>query len=201
MHVVAAHWGNTLKYEDGTRRLAELRSGIAELRREMRQVRAHMEPHLVRDYVFATVDGSVPLLSLFGVRDDLIIIHNMGTSCAHCTLWADGFAGIYPHLVSCAAFVVSSPDMPGVQQEYAAARGWCFPLVSHQGTPFAADMGYRSRDGGFLPGISVFHRIGMQIVRLSDCELGPGDDYCALWHLLDLLPNGASGWQPRTTYA
>lgn len=189
-----------MNYDDGGRRLAEVRSRIEELRREMRKIRADTEPQPVRDYVFATIDGTVALSHLFGAKDELIVIHNMGASCAHCTLWADGFDGIYPHLAQRVGFVVSSPDPPSLQQRMVAARGWRFPLVSHQGTPFAADMGYWSRDHGFLPGLSVFHRSGAQILRSSDCELGPGDDYCALWHLLDLLPQGANGWQPKTAY-
>jgi hypothetical protein len=54
-------------------------------------------------------------------------------------------------------------------------------------------MGYRSRAGGFLPGI--FRRD--RIVRVSDAGSRPGDDFCALWHVLDLLPDGPAGWQPK----
>jgi hypothetical protein len=53
-------------------------------------------------------------------------------------------------------------------------------MVSHQGTDFAADMGYRSDTGGWLPGVSVFQRDGVRILRVADTRLRPGDDFCAL---------------------
>jgi predicted dithiol-disulfide oxidoreductase (DUF899 family) len=125
-------------------KLGDYRRRIADLRREMRTLRAEAEPEQVRDYELATPQGSVRLSSLFGDKRDLIVIHNMGVSCAYCTLWADGYNGIYHHLIERAAFVVSSPDPPDVQRTFAQERGWRFPMVSHAGTAFAADMGYRS---------------------------------------------------------
>jgi hypothetical protein len=73
-------------------------------------------------------------------------------------------------------------------------------MVSHSGSTFAADMGYRSKEGGWLPGISVFRRDGNRILRVSDAGFGPGDDFCALWHIFDLLPGGAGDWQPKYRY-
>jgi predicted dithiol-disulfide oxidoreductase (DUF899 family) len=88
---------------------------------------ASLEPEEVSDYTFATADGTVRLSALFSGNRDLIVIHNMGTTCPYCTLWADGFNGISDHLASRAAFVVSSPDRPEVQKKFAAGRGWRFP--------------------------------------------------------------------------
>jgi hypothetical protein len=51
-------------------------------------------------------------------------------------------------------------------------------MVSHQGTSFAEDMGYRSKSGGWLPGICVFKRDGRWILRVSDATFEPGDDFC-----------------------
>ena len=189
-----------MRYSEGTRRLAQYRKGIVALRGKMRRVQRGMEPQPVADYAFATVRGPVRLSQLFGAKRDLFLVHNMGSSCPYCTLWADGFNGLYAHLASRAAFVVSSPDPPRVQQRFARRRGWRFPIVSHHGTTFAADMGYRSRTGGWRPGISAFRREGSRILRLSDAGLGPGDDFCALWHVLDLLPEGAGEWQPKFRY-
>ncbi len=84
-------------------KLSVCRRQIADLREKMRALQASVEPAEVQDYAFATSEGSVQLLSLFGERRDLIVIHNMGSSCAYCTLWADGFNGIYDHIGSRAA--------------------------------------------------------------------------------------------------
>ena len=189
-----------MKYAEGIRRLAEYRKRIAGFRGKMRNVQRRIEPQPVADYTFSTVRGAVRLSQLFGTKKDLFVIHNMGSSCPYCTLWADGYNGLHEHLASRATFVVSSPDPPHVQRRFALSRGWRFPMVSHQGTTFAQDMGYRSRSGGWLPGISAFRREGKRIVRVSDTGSSPGDDFCALWHVFDLLPDGPAGWQPRFRY-
>ncbi len=159
-----------------------------------------IEPQPVADYVFSTIRGTKRLSELFGSKRDLFVIHNMGASCPYCTLWADGYNGLYQHLASRAALVVASPDPPAVQRRFARSRGWRFPMVSHRGTTFAGDMGYRSRSGGYLPGISAFRRERDRVVRVSDAAWSPGDDFCALWHVLDLLPDGPAGWQPQLRY-
>src|SRR5581483_12122094 len=163
-----------MKYADMAKKVQAYRDEIAALREKIRTAQEETDPEVVEDYVFKTADGEVRLSELFGDKKDLILIHNMGTTCSSCTMWADGFNGVYPHLASRAAFVVSSPDAPEVQRKFAAERGWRFPMVSHQGTSFAADMGYRSAKGGWLPGVSVFRREGGRILRVSDA---PFDDY------------------------
>ena len=73
-------------------------------------------------------------------------------------------------------------------------------MISHQGTTFAQDMGYRANDG-WLPGVSVFKRQNGALLRVSDTRFGPGDAYCSVWHFFDLIPEGAAGWQPKYKYA
>ena len=72
----------------------------------------------------------VSLLDLFGDKNELFVVHNMGKSCSYCTMWADGFNGIYHHLIDQASFVVASPDTPEVQENFAAERKWRFPMIS-----------------------------------------------------------------------
>jgi len=114
-------------------------------------------------------------------------------------LWADGFNGVSQHLQEHSAFVISSPDSVETQQAYRAERGWNFPMVSVENNTFAADMGFTS-DEGYLPGVSVFRRDDNSIVRVGSSMFGPGDDFCAVWHLFDLTPEGASSWQPKRSY-
>lgn len=189
-----------MSYKGTARKLDSYRRQIAGIREKMQALQATTAPEPVEDYAFATPRGQVRLSGLFGRKSDLIAIHNMGSSCPYCTLWADGFNGIYDHLANRAAFVVTSPDSPSVQTRFAKGRGWRFPMVSHAGTTFAADMGYRSKDGGWKPGVSVFKRENGRILRVSDATFSPGDDYCALWHLLDLLPGGGGDWSPKFRY-
>ncbi|WP_342360836.1 DUF899 family protein [Terrarubrum flagellatum] len=189
-----------MRYADGMARLKDLRGRIGKLREEMRSAQAAIEPEEVSDYEFATLKGPVRLSELFNGKDDLFVVHNMGTSCSSCTMWADGCNGFYPHVADRAGFVVSSPDDPQTQREFAASRGWRFPMVSHVGTNFAQDMGYRSSHGGWLPGLSVFRRDGGRLTRVSDARWSPGDDFCPVWHFFDMLPGGSKGWMPRFQY-
>ncbi len=189
-----------MKYATGSDLINGYRREIADIRQKMRKAQVQIEPQEVVDYVFSAPTGPIRLSELFGVHDELIVVHNMGQSCPSCTLWADGYNGIHAHVISRAAFVVTSPDAPDVQQAFAASRAWQFPMVSHQSTSFAADMGYVGENGGWRPGISVFRRHGGTIERVSDAALSPGDDFCTLWHFFDLLPDGAAGWTPKFSY-
>jgi predicted dithiol-disulfide oxidoreductase (DUF899 family) len=183
-----------MRYQDVNGRLADYRRQIAAIRERMRETLATVEPQEVRDYEFANSDGAVRLSELFGEHEDLIVIHNMGVACSYCTLWADGYNGIHQHVITRAGFVATSPDRPQVQKKFAESRGWKFPMVSHVGSTFAADMGYVSPQGGWMPGVSVFRRDDGAILRVSDTSFSPGDDFCSLWHFFDMLPGGAGEW-------
>ena len=183
-----------MNYADVNGKLTDYRRQIAAIRERMRETLAAVEPQEVKDYELASPEGPVRLSQLFDGHEDLILIHNMGVSCSYCTLWADGYNGLHPHVVTRAGFAVSSPDRPTVQRKFAESRGWKFPMVSHAGTSFAADMGYVSAKGGWMPGVSVFRRDGGTILRVSDTGFSPGDDFCTLWHFFDLLPGGVGEW-------
>lgn len=188
-----------MRYREVTEQLAGFRRDIAALRDKMRALQSAVEPEEAENYRFATSDGEVHLSELFGDKEYLFVIHNMGKSCPNCTMWADGFNGVLPHLENRAAFVVSSPDDLETQRVFARSRGWRFRMVSHRGTSFAADMGYRG-ENGWLPGVSVFRRIADRIHRVSDAPFDQGDDFCAVWHLFDLLPEGAGGLRAKFAY-
>jgi predicted dithiol-disulfide oxidoreductase (DUF899 family)/AraC-like DNA-binding protein len=159
----------------------------------------------VQDYVFKASDGSeVSLSELFGDKEDLIILHNMGTGCVYCTLWADGINGLTPHLSDRAAFVVVSPDKHEVQKRFADKRNWVFRMVSAHENDFTRDMGFWSDSGAYTgpqPGISTFHKEpDGTINRIARTHLGPNDDFCALWPMFDMLEKGVNGWEAEYFY-
>jgi predicted dithiol-disulfide oxidoreductase (DUF899 family) len=189
----------TVSTDSVSEKLAEYHRQIAELRQKVRQAQASIPPREVEDYRFASAQGTVRLSELFGDKDTLFVIHSMGASCPYCTLWADGFNGILAHIESRAAFVISSPDAPATQDEFKASRGWRMRMVSHQGSRFAADMGFKP-EGRWLPGISVFRKKADKLFRVVDTPAGPGDGFCVVWNLLDLIPEGPAGWKPQISY-
>src|SRR5215475_9287725 len=136
-----------MQYAEASEKLARYQLQIAELRGKLRELRQSVEPEQVTDYEFASNEGKVRLSELFGDKEYLFVIHNMGAGCPNCTLWADGFNGILPHIENRAAFVLASPDEPAAQHRFSTARGWRFRMVSYLDTGFASDMGYHSDNG------------------------------------------------------
>lgn len=176
-------------------RRQELERRIGDLRRQRPR-----EP--VRDYELrAAADGSgVRLSALFGGKRTLLLVHNMGRGCSYCTLWADGFVGVQPHLLSRAAFAVTSPDPPEAQRAFAAERGWTFPLYSVE-RAFIDDMGFVDPEEGLMPGVSAFEKDGDgSLWRTGRAEFGPGDRFCSVWHFFDLCAGGVGDWEPRFSY-
>ncbi|MFK7962029.1 MAG: DUF899 family protein [Phycisphaerales bacterium] len=157
-------------------------------------------PEPVKDWSLTDADGApVQLSALFGEHDDLLVVHNMGRGCSYCTLWADGFRGIADHLAQRCSFVLCSHDPPDVLRGFVAERGWNFRCVSGAGSGFTAAMGYASPENTKpMPGVSSFQRrAGGEIVRIAHTPFGPGDDFCAVWPLFDLLADGAADFKPR----
>jgi predicted dithiol-disulfide oxidoreductase (DUF899 family) len=156
----------------------------------------------VKDYRFEGPWGeTVALSQLFGKHNELIVIHNMGTGCPYCTLWADGFNGMYHHITDRASFVIESMDDPETQRNFHADRGWKFQMVSSRANSFRKDMGYGKSKSSLAPGMSVFkkERDGT-IVRVSHTGFGPGDNFCSLWDLFDMLPDSQPNWRVKFDY-
>ena len=155
---------------------------------------------IIKDYEFIDFEGNkIKLSELFGSKQDLILVHNMGNNCPYCTMWADGFNGLLPHLEDRSSFVLSSPDEPSVQKEFANSRGWKFKMVSTSGTSFAKDMGFE-KNGLPQPGVSVFYKNDGELTRVGKDSFGPGDKYCPTFPLFDLLKDGANNWEAKFDY-
>jgi predicted dithiol-disulfide oxidoreductase (DUF899 family) len=184
-----------------TKKIQAAELAIYRAKSKLAQLRRKAPREQVSDYRLraAGTGSEVALSSLFGKKNELILIHNMGASCPYCTLWADGFNGVLHHLENRAAVAFESPNPPKTVKKFAAGRGWRFRLVSSEGSTFRKDMGFES-DGSPMPGVSVFVRKGGRIERVSRSFFGPGDNFCSVWDLLDLLPKGAGGWQPKFRY-
>ena len=114
-----------------------LQAEIKAKQKEISDLRSQLELEEVKDYSLLDAEGnSVLLSSLFDERNELLVTHNMGKQCSYCTLWADGFNGFAKPLTDRVPFVVVSPDLPEVQQAFAASRGWTFPMLSSNTSSF-----------------------------------------------------------------
>ena len=157
-----------------------------------------LPPEPVGAFTFHTPDGNpITLAELFGEKHDLILIHNMGRRCNYCTLWADGLVGHAAHLQRRVALALVSADEPGALRAAIAERGWNFPCVSGRGSGLNAAMRFGT-DEKPLPGCSTFHRdTDGSIRRIAAAAFGPGDDFCLVWPMFDLLESGPNGWEPK----
>lgn len=180
-------------------KIVQLEQRIGELIAELNALRKTIPGTPVPNYTFETLTGQVTLLELFGGKDKLLAIHNMGQGCRYCTLWADGFNGLLPHLESALSVVLLSKDPPDVQRRFANARGWRFRLASHGGGAYISDQSVCDGDDNF-PGAVVYERDGDTIQRKNTCAFGPGDLYCAMWSLLGLAGLDDEDWTPQYTY-
>lgn len=181
---------------------------ITRLAREVHDAKARLRdairrfgPEPVDDWRLKGLDGAeLRLGALFGGRKDLLVWHNMGRKCVYCTLWADSLRGYAEHLADRAALVLCSPDPPDVLRRFSDERGWNWPRVSAHGTDFLRAMRMGTNDDPW-PGVSALRRRndGL-IVRTGYAYFGPGDDFCPLWPLLDLLQDGPDNWQPKYDY-
>jgi len=179
--------------------IEDLERRIGALKAERSAARRRRGPEPVADFEVGTSEGPRRLSSLFGGHDDLLLVHNMGTTCAYCTLWADGFVGLLPHLTRRSAVALLTPDLPEVQRAFAESRGWPFVMASDPTRAVALALGFATEDGSSLPGVSALRRAADgALVRTGRAEFGPGDDYCAVWPLFDLLEGGVGDWVPRS---
>jgi predicted dithiol-disulfide oxidoreductase (DUF899 family) len=182
--------------------IADLEKQIADLKAQLKEARKTNAPEPVKNYDFQTTSGNAQLSDLFGDKNELFIIHNMGKSCSYCTHWADVLSPIMNRITNVSAIALCTPDDLETAQKLASARGWNFPLINDIDRSFSTEMGYYKsyeEDGetkhSVWPGISAFRKNpDGSIVRLNHTEFGPGDDFCPTWPLLELI--GDPEWQP-----
>jgi predicted dithiol-disulfide oxidoreductase (DUF899 family) len=153
--------------------------------------------------------------------DELIVVHlmfaaNDDVPCVMCSMWADGYNAIAPHIRQRANFVVVAKKEIGALRDWARRRGWNrIRLLSSHDNTFNRDFGAEHADGSQNSGLSVFTRDASGAIyhryTISD-ELpydetglyqGDGrgiDPYTPVWPLFDLLPSGRGDWYPSHGY-
>jgi predicted dithiol-disulfide oxidoreductase (DUF899 family) len=105
-----------------------------------------------KEYEFETGDGRKTLADLFDGRSQLLVYHFMfgfgfhvdeqSPGCTGCSLVADHFDGVIPHLNGHDVTLVSESIAPLQRlQAYAARMGWEFPWISSLGSDFRYDFG------------------------------------------------------------
>jgi len=166
-------------------------------------------------YVFEGAGGEETLGDLFAGRSQLIVYHFMfhpddAAGCPHCSLRADGFAGVGVHLKHRDVTMVVVSRAPYVKLEaYRARMGWSFTWVSSGGSDFNFDYqasftpeeisakrafyNYTLRDplAPEREGHSIFYKDpDGAIFHTYSCYDRGNDKLNIHYHYLDLVPKG-----------
>ena len=170
---------------------------------------------VTRPYAFDGSNGLETLSDLFEGRSQLIVYHFMfhpddKAGCPHCSLRADGFDGLGPHLNhrDVTMVVVSRAPYPKLA-EYQKRMGWRFKWVSSGGSDFNFDYhvsftpaemaakramyNYTMRDplAREREGHSIFYKDEHGTVfHTYSCYDRGNDKLNPHYHYLDLVPKG-----------
>ena len=171
---------------------------------------------VTKEYVFDGPAGRETLADLFAGRSQLVVYHFMfhpddQVGCPHCSLRADGFAGIGVHLNhrDVTMTVVSRAPF-GTLDEYRKRMGWAFKWVSSGGSDFNFDYqvsftpeevaagralyNFTIRDplAREREGHSIFYKDpnGGAIFHTYSCYDRGNDKLNLHYHYLDLVPKG-----------
>jgi len=205
--------------------LKDQRERVAVLRREL-----PMGPAVETDYIFregpADIQDESPahfkdvrLSELFAPGKDRLIVDHMmwgandKAPCPMCTMWADGYNAIAPHVSQKVNFVLVAKVDIGKLRGWARQRGWNkIRLLSSGPSSFNADFHVEDARGQH-PGVSVFSREPAGKIHhfyTTEASLRPGannnpnhrgiDLYSPVWNLFDLLPEGRENWSPKLSY-
>ena len=128
--------------------------------------------------------------------------------CPMCTLWADGYDGVVPHLRQRVNFAVLVAADVGAFDAYARGRGWRnLRLVSAGETGLKRELGFENGEGVQFPGVSVYERCEDGSLRhfYSARAFGPDggrmmDLLSPFWSYLDLTPDGRGEFLPSNQY-
>ncbi len=200
--------------------LKEQRERVAEMRRKLPR-----DTPLATDYALeegprdlAAGDEPVARRSVSELLDPsgkpLVLMHFMfggkqESFCPMCTMWADGYDGVVPHLEQHVDFGVVVAGELSAMRAHARARGWKnLRVFSSSGSSFKRDFGMEDEEGGQMPGVSVFVRGDDGSARhfyTGGALMAPGhfrgmDLLSPVWNFLDLTPEGRGEWFPALAY-
>lgn len=154
---------------------------------QLDEARKNLEPVVVESDVFLDhKENEVTLDELFGDKNKLVLIYNMGTRCAYCTIWADGFSDSYHRIKEKLAFVVASKENTDNQIKIHTNRNWQFPMVSAHENKFFENLGFISETHQ-MPGLIYLKKDeNGKIFEISRRTFGPSDNFVMLWHMYDM---------------
>ena len=170
---------------------------------------------VTRKYAFEGPGGTETLADLFAGRSQLVVYHFMfhpddNAGCPHCSLRADGFAGIGPHLNQRDVTMAVVSRAPYAKlAAYQKRMGWTFKWVSSGGSEFNFDyhvsftpeeMAAKKAMYNYVlcdprarerEGHSIFYKDESgEVFHTYSCYNRGNDQLNVHYHYLDLVPKG-----------
>ena len=162
-------------------------------------------------------DGKIVAVRMSELFDDttkpLILMHFMQgkkqqNPCPMCSLWADGYNALMPHLLQRANFAVLVAGGLESFVDYGSGRGWDnLRIVSAADSDLKSRLGFEGPDGDQYPGVSVFRFDGGELrhftsvsAMMDEGHFNGMDLLSPFWHFLDLTPEGREDFFPKTSY-
>jgi len=197
--------------------LKDQREKIAEMRRRLPSD-TPVENYTLRGIDLASPGAEVRACTLSELFDDpakpLVLMQFMfgegqQLPCPMCTMWADGYDGIVPHLrqrVNFGVVVAGEIETFGM---HARRRGWRnLRLLSSAGTTLKTDFGMQDDKGAQSPGVSVFTLSEDGSPRhfytggpiMSEGHFRGMDLLSPVWNFFDVTPGGRGDWLPSLDY-
>ena len=130
-------------------------------------------------------------------------------ACPMCSMWADGYARVVPHLRQRVNFAVLVGGNPEGFAELASERGWSeLRAVSGGTSDLKLKLGFERPDGQQLPGVSVFVRKAdgslrhfySQSAMMGEDGWRGMDLLSPVWNYFDLTPEGRGEFTPSLGY-
>ena len=156
-----------------------------------------------KEYSFEGPDGKASLLDLFDGRRQLMIYHFMfdpswDDGCPSCTNLVDNLPFRLTRLYARNTSLVLVSRAPLAKLESFKARmNWTVAWFSSYGSDFNYDFGVTDEEGE-KPGLSVFLRIGEQVLHSYSTSGRGVDILLGTYNYLDLTPLGRQeDWEER----
>ncbi|MBV8366511.1 MAG: DUF899 family protein [Candidatus Eremiobacteraeota bacterium] len=165
---------------------------------------------VVRDYEFFDGAKRLKLSELFEEGKPFLAMYHVmywpeeNEFCPMCSMWADSWNGVAPHVGQRANIVLASLAPPERLKSWAQRRGWDrIRLLADADDSFAEDTGAQHGKGKPISTALVFEKTpeGVRHRYTAHPEFDDGswrgiDQLCATWPMFDLLPSGRDEWHP-----
>jgi predicted dithiol-disulfide oxidoreductase (DUF899 family) len=207
--------GATAEHEAARRQLCSEETKLRDKIERVAAMRRAMPPGpLVRDYEFFDDSGRVKLSELFVEGKPYLVMYHVmywpddDDFCPMCSMWADGWNGVAPHVDRSANIVLASLAPPERLKEWAKRRGWDrIRVLADADDSFAQDTGAQRDKGKPISTVLVFEKTPEGVrhrytghPEFDDDSWRGIDQLCATWSILDLLPSGRGEWHPDNSY-